>query len=202
MSKFYTILEKINKEEISPYTSEEVYQVDDVELFINALKTAQDKRTEDSLQLYMPSEHEIRDIVNGGGSLFMTNDGLAGAYVKYDGYMGGLFKDPSSKRSQASKVLQKARIEAGGRFFDAFATYLEPLYVKNGFRPLYRMDFDVDQAPTGWEDTNLRDKPDNVFFVYDPYGDYKVGDGEILNDFEKAYELSKNYQKDVDSSII
>ena len=138
MSKFYTILEKINKEEISPYTSEEVYQVDDVELFINALKTAQDKRTEDSLQLYMPSEHEIRDIVNGGGSLFMTNDGLAGAYVKYDGYMGGLFKDPSSKRSQASKVLQKARIEAGGRFFDAFATYLEPLYVKNGVRPSLR----------------------------------------------------------------
>ena len=43
--------------------------------------------------------------------------------------MGGLFKDPTANRSEAAKVLQEVRVKSGGKFFDAFATHLEDIYV-------------------------------------------------------------------------
>ena len=63
----------------------------------------------------------------------MTKDGKAGAYVEADGYMGGLFKNPESDLKSVAKVLQEARIEIGGKYFDAYGTKLEDIYIKNGF---------------------------------------------------------------------
>lgn len=198
MSKFYEELKQINEGSTQrnlPYSESEVRLVDDHEEFANAMKSANDKRDFDSHQLYIISPAEAKEILDEGGKLFMTNDGKAGAYVKADGYMGGLFKDPTVNRKEAAKVLQKVRIEAGGYFFDAFATHLEDIYVDNGFRPLLRMDFDEKQAPDGWEETNLSTKPDIVFFVYDPSYDSKVGDGDRIEDFDEGYEKSKNYKR-------
>ena len=185
-----------------PYTDQEVVMVDNYKEFADALKRSNEKRkemgTDDSLQLYQPSQDEVKQILDEGGKLFMTSDGYAGAYVKHDGYMGGLFKDPTVNRKNAAKVLQKARIEAGGSFFDAFGypTNLESIYIKNGFRPLIRMDFNEAFAPEGWDSpsSSLASKPDNVFYVYDPTYKAKIGEGERNNDYDEGYEIAKNYK--------
>lgn len=146
------------------------------------------------LQVSSVSEQEAQEIVDEGGKVFMTEDGLAGAYVKKDGYMGGLFKSPKSTFKDVAKVLQAARINAGGYFMDAYATKLEDIYVKNGFRPVARLKFNEEYAPEGWnaEGSPLKNKPDVVFFTYDPEGTYNVGDGQVFDDYDAAYEFTKS----------
>lgn len=154
------------------------------------------------LQVSPVSEQEAQQIVDDGGKLFMTEDGNAGAYVKKDGYMGGLFKNPKSAFKNVSKVLQMARIKAGGKFMDAYGTKLEDMYIKNGFRPVARLKFNEEYAPEGWDAENspLKNKPDVVFFAYDPDGTYKAGDGEYVEDYDQAYEMARDYNPSVNKS--
>ena len=94
-------------------------------------------------------------------------DGLCGAYVKEDGYMGGLFKHPECPMSNVAKILQKIRIEKyGGFWFDCFDT-LSPLYSNNGFMTVAKLKFNPDFAPENWENSTLSNKPDVCFMVYD-----------------------------------
>ena len=141
------------------------------------------------------SQEEADAIIKEGGKIFMTEDGLAGAYVKKDGYMGGLFKNPKATYKEVAKLLQQARIKVGGRFMDAYATELEKIYVKNGFRPVARLKFNEEYAPEGWDapGSALAGKPDVVFFAYDPEGKYNIGDGEYVTDYDAAYEMAKNF---------
>lgn len=144
-----------------------------------------------NLQVDKMSQSELEAILEEGGYLFMSEDGMAGAYVKSDGYMGGLFKDPSSKLKGISKDMQDARVAYAGDgvFFDAYATKLESIYVKNGFKPVARIPFNPEFAPEGWDKPNspLKDKPDVVFFVK---GEGKVGDGEVFEDYDDAYSYT------------
>jgi hypothetical protein len=155
------------------------------------------------LQVSAVSEQEAQDIVDEGGKIFMTEDGQAGAYVKKDGYMGGLFKNPLSKLKDVAKVLQQARVKAGGRFMEGYATKLEEIYVKNGFRPVARLEFNEEFAPEGWDAENspLKGKPDVVFFAYDPDGKFAIGDGEYVADYDAAYEIAKNYSPEVAQEV-
>lgn len=146
------------------------------------------------LQVSDVTEQEAKDIIDEGGKVFMTEDGKAGAYVKKDGYMGGLFKSPKSEMKEVAKLLQDARVKAGGYFMDAYGTKLEDIYIKNGFRPVARLKFNEEYAPEGWdaEGSPLKDKPDVVFFTYDPTGKYSKGDGEYVADYDTAYEMAKS----------
>lgn len=192
-----------NKEKVV-YTTDEINEVVDAKSFSNAQNTAINNRTDDKLQVTPMTEKDAQQIIDDGGKLYMTSDGKSGAYVKKDGYMGGLFKDPTANRSQAAKVLQEVRIKAGGKFFDAFGTHLEDIYIKNGFRPVVRMTFNEEYAPEGWKETNLKDKPDNVFFVYDPTYKAKKGEGQRIENIESnpdlqyqaSYDIAKNYKVD------
>lgn len=183
------------------YKPEEVKETTDTAAFAASQQEAIAQRVEDKLQVTPVTQEDAQAIVDEGGKLFMTEDGKAGAYVKKDGYMGGLFKQPGADRTQAAKVLQDARIEAGGKFFDAFGinvesgkgTNLEDIYIKNGFRPIARMTFNPEFAPKGWEKTNLKNRPDNVFFVYDPGYKATKGEGQRIENYDQAYELAKNF---------
>ena len=183
------------------YKPEEVKETTDTAAFAASQQEAIAQRVEDKLQVTPVTQEDAQAIVDEGGKLFMTEDGKAGAYVKKDGYMGGLFKQPGADRTQAAKVLQDARIEAGGKFFDAFGinvesgkgTNLEDIYIKNGFRPIARMTFNPEFAPKGWEKTNLKNRPDNVFFVYDPTYKATKGEGQRIEDYDQAYDLAKNF---------
>ena len=192
-----TATEEVDKRAYKP---EEVKETTDAAAFAASQAEAIAQRKDDKLQVAPLTQQDAQKIIDEGGKLFMTEDGKAGAYVTADGYMGGLFKQPGANRTQAAKVLQEARIKAGGKFFDAFGintesgkgTTLEDIYIKNGFRPVARMTFNPEFAPKGWEKTNLKNRPDNVFFVYDPTYKATKGEGQRIEDYDKAYELAKN----------
>lgn len=175
------------------YKPKDVIETTNAKAFAEAQVKAIEKRTDDKLQVTILSEEDAQTIIDEGGKLFMTNDGKAGAYVTVDGYMGGLFKDPTATKSSAAKALQAVRVKAGGKFFDAFGTHLEDIYIKNGFRPVARMTFNEEFAPAGWRKTNLKTKPDNVFFVYDPQYEAIKGEGVRIEDYDAAYNLAKNF---------
>ena len=152
------------------------------------------------LQVELPPLDVLIQEQRKGARFFLSYDGLAGAYVLSDGYMGGLFKSPYSPFSSVSKALQDVRIIFGGRYFDAYATKLESIYINNGFKPVARVAFNEEFAPAGWdaEDSPLKDKPDVVFFVFNSDKEtdkehIKVGDGFYFTTYQdaKKYVLTK-----------
>lgn len=190
------IQEEIARKEITPYQSKDIVVSNDAIKYSKAQNKAFDTREDGGIQADRITEEKAQEIVDDGGKIIMTKDGKAGGYVKSDGYIGGLFKDPSSEHSKAGKVLQDARIKEGGKFTEVLGKNLEDQYIKNGFRPVYRIPFDEKYAPEGWKDNkHLKDKPDNVFMVYDPEGVYKSGDGETISG-ENAYDSAYNKARD------
>lgn len=180
--------------------AEAVKETTDAAAYSQAITAAKQELAKDEkrtdLQVSDVSQDEAQKIIDEGGKLFITEDNMSGGYVKPDGYMGGLFKNPKSALKSVSKVLQQARMKVGGKFFDAFATKLEDIYIENGFRPVARLKFNEAYAPEGWDSPGsvLKDKPDVVFFAYDPDGTYAKGEGEMFTDYDEAYEFAKNHK--------
>lgn len=184
------------------YTVEDIEEVNDIDRFFRGMTQAISLRREDGLQVEALTKDSLQQLIDEGGKLYMTKDNKSGAFVKSDGYMGGLFKSPIDSKKTAAKALQEKRLSEGGKFFDAFATpHLESLYIKNGFRPLIRMPFNEQYAPKGWEKTSLRIKPDVVFFVNDPSYEATMGEGQYTEDYDAAYTLSKDYNPQGQASI-
>ena len=181
----------------------DVEEITDAARYANAMAEATDRMRELKNKMFLQVDpltvEDAQKIIDDGGKLFMSKDGLAGAYVKADGYMGGLFKNPDSQLKAVSNPLQTARARAGGLFYDAFATNMSPnkrfagleeLYVSNGWKPIARLDFNPEFAPEGWDDADspLRNQPDVVFFVR---GEGKVGEGVRLTDYMEAYDYAE-----------
>lgn len=162
--------------------------------FHDAINKAMSLRKEDRFQADVHPVEFYQEVVDTGGKLFLSEDGKFGAYVRADGYMGSLFKSPDADSKGVAKALQDIRVNAGGRFFDAYGTHLEDIYIQNGFSPVARLKFNEEYAPEGWQDSNLKDKPDVVFFAYDPKGEAKKGDGKYFEDYEKAYIFAEEYK--------
>ena len=80
----------------------DVEEVADASRYATAMAEATDRMRELKMKMF-PSGgphytvEDAQQILDDGGRLFMTKDGLAGAYVKANGYMGGLFKNPDSQ---------------------------------------------------------------------------------------------------------
>jgi hypothetical protein len=179
----------------------EEYSEDDVRIttpieFKNAMQQALDNMeglsNKIGLQVDEMSLTELQNIVKDGGKLFLTKDNLSGGFVKANGYMGGLFKNPSSSKARASKALQNVRIAAGGKYFDAYSTELESIYIKNGFKPVARIPFNEDMAPKGWDAENspLNNKPDVTFYIYAPNESANLGEGQFFKSYDKAEEFT------------
>lgn len=172
----------------------DVEQVTDAGRWASAMAEATDRMRELKMKMFLQvdplTEADAQKILDDGGKLYMTKDGLAGAYVKANGYMGGLFKNPNSQLKAVSKPLQTIRGREGGKFYDAFATKLESLYISNGWKPVARLDFNEEFAPEGWNDPDspLKDKPDVVFFIK---GEGKVGDGIRMDDYDAAFNYAE-----------
>jgi len=214
-AKYDKLVADRKREDLVPYKAEEVSETTDAKQFSEAQGTAMANRKAnkkgDDLQVEIMTEKMAQEIIDDGGKLFMTSDGKSGAYVTNTGYMGGLFKDPNVNRSKAAKVLQEARIKAGGNHFDAFGintesgkgTDLEQTYIDLGFRPIARFDFDENLAPKGWEKTKLKEKPDNVIFVYDPNYKAKVGEGKRMSPdaWYEALSNAESFKKGSQTSV-
>jgi hypothetical protein len=186
---------KVKGKKVGEHNGSKILDTTDVKAYHKGMAAAVANRPQDGVQVEVKSEEDLQGIIDEGGKLLLSEDGNFGGYVKKDGYMGGLFKDPSAKTSGVAKTLQDLRVKAGGRYFDAFGTKLEDIYIKNGFRPVARLPFNEEFAPEGWQNTDLKSKPDVVFFAYDPKGTYKKGDGLHLENWDEATNLTKHFVK-------
>lgn len=177
-------------------TVEDISETQDTKSYSDAMALAVQRMKEEGkkeyIQVTLLSEDDLNEIVSAGGRMFMSNDGMSGGYVMPDGYMGGLFKNPDSELKGMSKPMQQVRKAAGGKFFDAFATKLETMYIENGYKPVGRLDFNEEYAPEGWNDPDspLKDKPDVVFFIEGDGG--KPGDGVRIDEYMDAYNAASN----------
>ena len=183
----------------------DVEEVTDAARFAGAMAEATERMKQLKKKMFLQVDplttEDAQKILDDGGKLFMTKDGLSGAYVKADGYMGGLFKNPDSELKLVSNPLQTARAKNGGKFYDAFATELESLYIGNGWRPVARLDFNPEFAPEGWDDADspLKTQPDVVFFVR---GEGNIGDGVRMTDYMEAYEYAERIANGKPQAII
>ncbi len=184
-----------NKQQKPEARLRDVEEVTDASRYADAMAAAinRDKELGRNLMIQVSplNTEQVQKMLDDGAKLFMTRDGLAGSYVTADGYMGGLFKNADSQLGRVSVPLFDKQVEAGGKFFDAYATRLENMYVDNGFKPVARLDFNPDFAPEGWdaETSPLKDQPDIVFFVD---GEGKVGEGIRMEDYGKAFDYASN----------
>ena len=184
-----------NKSQKTEARLRDVEEVTDASRYADAMAAAieRDKELGRNLMIQVSplTTEDVQKMLDDGAKLFMTKDGLAGAYVTADGYMGGLFKNADSQLGRVSVPLQDVRRAAGGKFFDAYATKLENMYVDNGFKPVARLDFNPDFAPEGWdaETSPLKDQPDVVFFVD---GEGKVGEGIRMEEYQNAFDYASN----------
>lgn len=165
-----------------------------------ALRLMRESGNNLGIQVTPLTAEDLSAIAKGGGAIYSTSDNKAGAYIKRDGYMGGLWKSPESTLSRVSKPLQDVRNNLAKKwgmvsgFFDAYATDLERQYVENGWKPVARVKFNPEFAPEGWNDEGspLIDQPDVVFFVE---GKGSVGDGKMYDDYMEAYSVAETMAK-------
>lgn len=185
-------------------TVEDIEEVNDARKYSEAMAIAIERMKalgkKEAIQVTALSEEDVQGIIDKGGKLFMGKDGMSGGYVMPDGYMGGLFKNPDSEFKGISEPMQTVRSEAGGKFFDAFATKLEPMYIENGYQPIARLDFNEEFAPDGWNDADspLKGKPDVVFFVK---GEGKIGDGVRIQEYDDAYNFAVEKAKEQEEAL-
>jgi lambda family phage portal protein len=150
---------------------------------IEAAKSASEYGS--AVGLYGQSEY-------GAMRTFLTGDGKAGFALKGNDIVS-VFRHPDSTAKNAVASLLQLAVDQGGRRLDCFDTVLPKLYGAAGFRATHRIHFSDEAAPEGW-DKELFAKfnggePDVVFMVYDPAaGGYKAGDGELVDDYDKAVE--------------
>jgi hypothetical protein len=162
--------------------------------FHEAIKAAVSLMKEDRFQADVhPIEH-YQTILDNDGILFLSDDANYGITVSTGGYIGSMFKNPTSKAKNVAKELLALAVENGGYFLEAYGTYLEDLYIKNKFYPAARIKFNEDFAPIGWKDSNLIDKPDVVFFNHctNKFIKGHKGGGFYFETYDEAIDYAKN----------
>lgn len=191
---------KVKAEERDVYSIQAWDHKSFVQNMAKALQIMRESGMNLGIQVTPLTIEDVKKITQEGGAVYSMSDNMAGAYIKRDGYMGGLWKNPESSYSRVSKPLQDVRNNLAKKwgmksgFFDAYATDLERQYVENGWKPVARLKFNPEFAPEGWNDEGspLIDQPDVVFFVE---GEGKVGDGKMYDDYMEAYSVAETMAK-------
>jgi hypothetical protein len=191
---------------------EEVYEIADGNAYYDAISSAKKSRLDksipeesrDGIQVYVKSAKEYQDIVDKGGKLLISKDGLTGVKIEADGNIGSGFNHSKNTKQNALAPYLIAGIKMGARYAEAFDTYLPKYYSKFGFVASGRMMFDENAADKGWEKSILKTKPDLVFMYFDggdrmtiedrvgTFEPYQKTDGEYTDSYEYGVEQSKN----------
>jgi hypothetical protein len=166
---------------------QEMYEIDDANAFYDAIKDAKESRGKDGIQVSLKKAEEYQKVLDEGGRLIVTKDGLAGLMIEANGNTGSGFAHndiPVGKNTL--KPLLLAAIKLGARFTDAYDTFLPGYYSKFGFKANKRLLFNEEYAEEGWEDTILKTRPDVVTMYWD---------GGSREDIEKRYGTFEEYDK-------
>jgi hypothetical protein len=168
-----------------PAASPTFFEVDaeGAETFRNAIQASKDKSPFGAaVYVYDKADYE-------GMRLFLTEDGKAGFALKGDDIVS-VFAD-ETQRGAGNAVLQLA-VQEGGRRLDAFDTVLPAMYAVHGFKPVARVGWNDEYAPSDWDKTTFKEfnngEPDVVFMVHDPasFEGYTPGAGKKISDYDQG----------------
>ena len=141
-----------------------------------------------------------------GVRMFLTQDGKGGITLNGDEIVTGFMaRDAADANGGAIHSMISKMVELGGRRLDAFDTKLPQLYARNGFRPVARVRWNDDYAPTveggaarDWDkadyDKYNNGEPDVVFMVYEPdrlWSEYNPEEGEYVDEYDQGVEIQK-----------
>lgn len=98
-----------------------------------------------------------------GTRTFLSSDGMAGAAVRPDGDIVGVFKNSQNRTRQAVKDLLITALSNGGTKLDCYGNTLGKMYAQMGFVPVARMDFNPEYA-TDWKPEF--GTPDVIFWMH------------------------------------
>lgn len=136
------------------------------------------------------------DTLNSEGTrTFMSQDGMAGAAVKRDGDIIGVFKNSADPRPGAVNDLIITALSNGGNKLDCYGMGLGKKYTQLGFVPVARMDFNPEYA-TDWKPEF--GTPDVIFWMHNgdapqtvaaKYGSYQT----YSNDYIKSLPTFTDY---------
>lgn len=130
-----------------------------------------------------------------GTRTFMSADGMAGAAVKQDGDIVGVFKNSTDRRKGAVGDLIITALSNGGDKLDCYGMALGDKYTQLGFVPVARMDFNPEYA-TDWKPEF--GTPDVIFWMHNgdspqtvasKYGSYQT----YSNDYIKSLPTFTDY---------
>lgn len=131
-----------------------------------------------------------------GTRTFMSQDGMAGAAVKRDGDIVGVFKNSTDSRPGAVNDLIITALSNGGNKLDCYGMGLGKKYTQLGFVPVTRMDFNPEYA-TDWKPEF--GTPDVIFWMHNgdspqtvasKYGSYQT----YSNDYIKSLPTFTDYE--------
>lgn len=131
-----------------------------------------------------------------GTRTFMSPDGMAGAAVKQDGDIVGVFKNSTDRRKGAVGDLIITALSNGGDKLDCYGMALGDKYTQLGFVPVARMDFNPEYA-TDWKPEF--GTPDVIFWMHNgdspqtvasKYGSYQT----YSNDYIKSLPTFTDYE--------
>lgn len=189
----------------------EVYEIDDIDAFYDAISAAKSSRGLDGIQVELKDKSKYQEILDKGGRFLITKDGKAGMMIEADGNTGSGFAHKDIPEGQNTlKPLLLTAIKLGARYTDAYDTYLPNYYSKFGFKVLNRIPFNKEFADKGWEKTILSQEPDVVTMYWDGgdrskieknYGSfpkYEKNNGKVINDYDKAIEETKNKSNEIE----
>jgi hypothetical protein len=191
---------------------EDIYEIADGKAYYDAILSAKNSRlgteipedVRDGIQVYIKSEEDYQNIIDKGGKLLVSKDGLTGVMVEADGNIGSGFNHSSNTKPNSLAPYLVAGIKMGARYTDAYDTYLPKYYAKFGFVASERMKFNEEYAEDGWDKSILKTKPDVVFMYFDggdrmtiedrvgTFEPYKKTDGEYIEDYDQGVENAKN----------
>ena len=191
---------------------EDIYEIADGKAYYDAILSAKNSRlgteipedVRDGIQVYVKSEEDYQNIIDKGGKLLVSKDGLTGVMIEADGNIGSGFNHSSNTKPNSLAPYLVAGIKMGARYTDAYDTYLPKYYAKFGFVASERMKFNEEYAEDGWDKSILKTKPDVVFMYFDggdrmtiedrvgTFEPYKKTDGQYIEDYDQGVENAKN----------
>jgi hypothetical protein len=216
MDNAYGDMVTINGKQVKPsnkyvFAGEEVYEITDGKAYHDAIMAAKKSRLSksipaekrDGIQVFVDTAENYQDMINKGGRLLISKDGLVGVKIEADGNIGSGFSHIDNTKQNALLPFLIAGIKMGARYTNAYDTYLPKYYARFGFVTTGRMAFEPNMAEKGWKTSILKDQPDIVFMKYDggdratiedrigTFPKYETTDGAYIEDYKGGEEDSR-----------
>lgn len=217
MDNAYGDMVTINGKQVKPsnkyvFAGEEVYEITDGKAYHDAIMAAKKSRLSksipaekrDGIQVFVDTADNYQDMINKGGRLLVSKDGLVGVKIEADGNIGSGFSHIDNTKQNALLPFLIAGIKMGARYTSCYDTYLPKYYARFGFVTTGRMAFEPNMAEKGWKTSILKDQPDVVFMKYDggdratiedrigTFPKYENTDGKYLESYEGGERDSRD----------